>query len=909
MSLILEQINSAGQAFVEFAIPMLVQSSLLILILLFVDLLLRKKMRAGFRYWIWILVLIKLALPTSLSTPVSLGRWLGDELAVMDVGEMTSARDAVEIDAARHARLAIPIRPDSETPLPASKPVSLPVVSMSQIKWQGVVFLVWLAVVIAMVVLLLHRTLFVRRLVAQAKKANDSMSYTLAQCCKSMGIRSKVGLRISTNAMSPAVCRLLRPVILLSQNIISRLDKGQLRIVLMHELAHLKRFDLWINFGQTFLQIVYFYNPLLWLANAIIRRTREQAVDEAVLVAMGEEAQEYLDTLVNVAKLAFIGPTLSLRLIGVVESKSLFEWRIRTMLSRPIPKSSKLGILGTIVVVVVAAVLLPMAKAQKPEAANEPAISENERRPTNSLQRTADSVAFAQPRLAPTETTGKQDDKPAKSLVEAVIEGDTEQVRLRIAEGADVNAQVYMLQPLLHHAIARGDKSMVQLLLSKGANIEAKGRRDRETPLHIASRNDLAGIASLLLTAGADINARNNMGRTPLHLAVAAGAKDVTDLLISKGAEIDAKAKNDMGRTPLHYTAVWGHPEIAELLVAKSADINAKDNDGRTPLYLAMHASSRLRGDLKTVVQLLAAKGTGVSAAHLAAYLGDLAKVKDSIQAGVNVNSQDEAGYTLLHAAAAGGDTEMVDFLLVSGADVSATDKNGATPLHVAAGRGNTKVVQLLVSKGANVNMKDDRGQTPLHESATYDRKEVAEVLIANGADIEMADIGGMRPLHAAAWNSAPGASTSTAVAELLIAKGADINAEDSGFGTPLIASVVIRGKHITELLIAKGADVNMGGAGDYAPFTPLYWAVINGYPEIATLLVEKGADVNVRVYDNTPLHAAIEYALRETAELLISNGADVNAKDEKGRTPLSIAKERGYTGMMELLRKHGARE
>ena len=52
MSVILEQINSVGYRFVEFAIPMLVQSSLLILILLFVDLLMRKKVKAGFRYWI-----------------------------------------------------------------------------------------------------------------------------------------------------------------------------------------------------------------------------------------------------------------------------------------------------------------------------------------------------------------------------------------------------------------------------------------------------------------------------------------------------------------------------------------------------------------------------------------------------------------------------------------------------------------------------------------------------------------------------------------------------------------------------------------------------------------------------------------------------------------------------------------
>ena len=106
------------------------------------------------------------------------------------------------------------------------------------------------------------------------------------------------------------------------QNLAPTLGSSHLRPVLLHELAHIRRGDLWINLVQTILQIIYFYNPLLWLANAVIRRIREQAVDEAVLVAMGASAPQYPQTLVDVAKLAFSRPVLSLRLIGVVESKS-----------------------------------------------------------------------------------------------------------------------------------------------------------------------------------------------------------------------------------------------------------------------------------------------------------------------------------------------------------------------------------------------------------------------------------------------------------------------------------------------------------------------------------------------------------------------------------------------------------
>ena len=116
---------------------------------------------------------------------------------------------------------------------------------------------------------------------------------------------------------------------------------------------------------QTLLQIVYFYNPLLWVANAVIRKVREQAVDEMVLAAMGEGAEDYPEALLNISRLTFNRGVLSLRLIGVVESKKALSGRIKHILSRPFPKTAKLGIIGLMAVIVAGAVLLPMAKAEK----------------------------------------------------------------------------------------------------------------------------------------------------------------------------------------------------------------------------------------------------------------------------------------------------------------------------------------------------------------------------------------------------------------------------------------------------------------------------------------------------------------------------------------------------------------
>ena len=81
MNSLITFLNTTGKTFIDFSTPMLIQSSVLIIVLLALDMLLRKKVRAVFRYCIWMLVLVKLVLPTTLSSPTGLGYWFGDKIS------------------------------------------------------------------------------------------------------------------------------------------------------------------------------------------------------------------------------------------------------------------------------------------------------------------------------------------------------------------------------------------------------------------------------------------------------------------------------------------------------------------------------------------------------------------------------------------------------------------------------------------------------------------------------------------------------------------------------------------------------------------------------------------------------------------------------------------------------------
>ena len=82
INLLIDFLNKAGHAFCDFSLTMFVQASVLIVLLLVIDILIRRRVRATFRYWIWMLVFIKLILPPALSLPTGIGNWFGEYFVV-----------------------------------------------------------------------------------------------------------------------------------------------------------------------------------------------------------------------------------------------------------------------------------------------------------------------------------------------------------------------------------------------------------------------------------------------------------------------------------------------------------------------------------------------------------------------------------------------------------------------------------------------------------------------------------------------------------------------------------------------------------------------------------------------------------------------------------------------------------
>lgn len=106
----------------------------------------------------------------------------------------------------------------------------------------------------------------------------------LLQSLKSqLGIRGNVQVFLSLKAQVPMVIGFVKPAILLPFATAAQLNTQQLESILLHELAHIKRYDYWVNILQTVVETILFFNPFAWLISRTIRREREHACDDLVV--------------------------------------------------------------------------------------------------------------------------------------------------------------------------------------------------------------------------------------------------------------------------------------------------------------------------------------------------------------------------------------------------------------------------------------------------------------------------------------------------------------------------------------------------------------------------------------------------------------------------------------------------
>jgi len=795
-------------------------------------------------------------------------RLLMDRLSESSTIHSTSKNNTQELSRAAifEEDLTIITRPIEET-TPASS-ITIDAILNKVAPYVPMLTIGWLIGVFLLSILMLFGFVHLQRLRSQhIIEVEKEWANVFIQLKQQMGIFRKVQFTISEKIKEPVTFHFFKPVVLVPVSFFSGLSTEQVEVILLHELAHIRRHDYLVNTIQSMVEILFFYHPAIWWMSGKIREEREHCCDDLVLKVRNNPIV-YAEAL---TRLQVINHSKTTRLAMSLNGKgSAFKKRIFRLFGqeeqpRTFLKSGLVGILLLFAFFTQAFMQsdIPINKITTSPSTEQILEEENLDQNPTSTQPTVLEEKEAnlknEPKITPSQDLVVQQNHPSPS-------NDFEQ---------------------LMQAIRDNDYETVKELLAKGIDIHQHDENGI-TPLLLAVQSQHKGIMNLLLDAtveeaGFDFNFSQK--DAICHELTEAVRLEDTEKVIALLKIVDPNCidpnpgydtymkegnhwKTLRARTPLVAAARKGNLDITKLLIAKGADINFQDAREETPLMAA-------------------------------AEYGTLEMVEYLLSKGANLEEFSRGEGTVLSVAARGGNLEIVKYFVSKGFDLDAKTRGEGTPLSVAARSGHLEVVKYLLSKGADINAQTYGEGTPLSVAARSGYLEVVQFLIEKGADINSETRGEGTPLSVAAR------SGHTEVVQYLLEKGAEMDANSTGEGTPL--SVAARSGHLetVKLLIERGADIN---AQTYGEGTPLSVAARSGHAEVVTYLLSKGADINADTRgEGTPLTVAARSGHLYIVRILLENGADINAYSRGEGTPIAVAARSGHPGIVDYLLAHGA--
>ena len=286
-----------------------------------------RRLPPAWRHGLWMLVVFRLLLPTLPESAFSWRTWLvpAKNETVLS-GPVVFPEGADRFD------------PDLFQGISVSRTVTsepLKMARKSEPRWTvwNVLPPLWAAgALLCLAAMIFAWVRFQRRIARLERKHHpkkEKLEAILEELCGALGFARAPGLVVTDAVDGPALAGWLRPRILLPVSTAEELSDSQLRMVLLHELGHLRRCDIAMNWLLGVLQAVHWFNPFVWWAFRRIRVETERATDEWVLRRSGSNSPaDYGETLIRLLESSQQRRHAIPGLIGVLESRFSLRSRL-----------------------------------------------------------------------------------------------------------------------------------------------------------------------------------------------------------------------------------------------------------------------------------------------------------------------------------------------------------------------------------------------------------------------------------------------------------------------------------------------------------------------------------------------------------------------------------------------------
>ncbi|MFL5335318.1 MAG: M56 family metallopeptidase, partial [Geminicoccaceae bacterium] len=306
------------------------------------------------RYWCWQVVALKLLLMPWWAVAISLPGFPGEGASgVAPPAAQAAEYHESDFGAAMDSPAALSAgEAEAATDEPPGRFDFL-----GRLTWRSRLVLAWLGGIAWQVGCVLVQRRRLGRLLRRATAAEPRLLAVVDQVVAQLGLSRRPAVALTDGGGSPFVCGLFRPVLVLPRRLLDELDADQWRAVVLHELGHLKRLDLWWGWLPALARIVYFFHPVVHWVCFRIRLEQELACDQLAMAHSGRGAADYAEVLVQVVTHASMPAAFTMTSL---EGLSTFWKRRLTMLpstSRSSPRLSRLTGLAVVSAAIAACVL------------------------------------------------------------------------------------------------------------------------------------------------------------------------------------------------------------------------------------------------------------------------------------------------------------------------------------------------------------------------------------------------------------------------------------------------------------------------------------------------------------------------------------------------------------------------
>ena len=184
------------------------------------------------------------------------------------------------------------------------------------------------------------------------------------QLCDELRFRRLLSLLSSSLVKVPCVVGWVKPVILVPVSMFTSLSPSDIEMILVHELAHVRRYDVLVNMIQAAMETLFFFNPAIWWLSRQIRIEREDCCDEAAILRTGNRLR-YARALANLEELRMFQTSFGSAITGTPLSRRI--QRI-TGATRPRLYSSTLSFSGLLLIIAIIALLVGSSGGLKSSA-------------------------------------------------------------------------------------------------------------------------------------------------------------------------------------------------------------------------------------------------------------------------------------------------------------------------------------------------------------------------------------------------------------------------------------------------------------------------------------------------------------------------------------------------------------